>query len=352
MIRIRRRVLPALGALGIALSTLVTVAGPSQADNDSDPLCYTTPSTSGDFYPGPSASRVYDWTDVSAQSGRRFSQSVAIPSGPLDGHYVPQGLAAWPNWNGTTEDLLLISAYKDADGDKTPDGPSAIWGVVADGSRAGTSLGRMLITKGHVGGIGVYKGWLYVGSEYEIRGYRLSKVGNVLAAANTNTVHGRDYNRTSSYRVGFMGTGDGHLWAGAFNDSSSTHLNGYVQTSNSTGALAYQSATQAYAPKKTQGVAVTSTHVIFSTSYGRNDRGNIWVMGRGQQSLSDGNSFCFRAPSMNQGLTIMNSRLYLNFESGAYTYNKGLDDPDNPIRHLHSSSLANVTGLYGGSISD
>lgn len=327
-------------------------SGSARADNDSDPLCYTTRSTTGDFYPGSSASRVYDWVNTTAQSVRRFVNDVAVPSTLISGNYVPQGMAAWENWNGTSEDILLISAYKDSNRDKKTDGPSAIFGVVTSGARKGTNLGRMLISEGHVGGIGVYKGWLYVGSEYEIRGYRLSTVKSVLAAGDTNTVHGRSYNRTSTYRVGFMGTGDGKLWAGKFEENSAVHLNGYVQTSSSSGAISYQSSTQSYAPKKTQGVVVTSTRVIFSTSYGRNDRGNIWVMPRGAKSLSDANSYCFRAPSMNQGIATMNGRLYVSYESGANTYALASDKPVNIIKNIHSATLTDVTGLMSSGPAD
>lgn len=347
-----RRVLGTLGALTALAAAQLVAAPAAQADSDSDPLCYTTRSTTTPFYAGASASRVYDWVNTSAQSTRRFTAGPAIPAGLLDARYVPQGLSSWANWDGKGENILLISAYLDTNGDKEPDGSSAVFGVVSNGSRAGTGLGRMLIAEGHVGGLAVYKGWLYVGSESEIRGYRLSTVRGALAGANTSTVYPRAYNRSTSYRVGFMGSGDGRLWAGAFDENSATHLNGYTQTSASTGAVTFESATQAYAPKKTQGVAVTSSYVIFSTSYGRNDRGNLWVFRRGAQSLTDGNSYCFRAPSMNQGLTIANSRLYVGFESGAYTYNHTADDPDNPIRNVHSAALTNVTSLYSGGPAD
>ncbi len=347
-----RRILGTLGAVA-ALSAAQLVGAPAaHADADSDPYCYTTRSTKAPFYNGPSASRVYDWVNTSGQTNRRFSAGVAVPAGLISSRYVPQGVTSWANWNGTAEDVLLISAYHDGNGDKVPDGPSAIFGVVASGSRAGTGLGRMLITNGHVGGVAAYGGWLYVGSEFEIRGYKLSAVRSALAGANTNTVHARSYNRTSSYRVGFMGTGDGHVWAGSFSETASTRLNGYVQTSRSLGTLSYRSATQSYAPKKTQGVTVTAGYAIFSTSYGRNDRGNLWIFRRGQQSATDGNSYCFRVPSMNQGITQLNGRVYLGFESGAYTYNKGLDDPDNPISRIHSAALSEVTSLYTGGPAD
>ncbi len=341
-----------LGAVALIGAAQVAVPPTAHADDDDDSYCYTTRSTVTPNYAGPSASRVYDWVDPSAQTTRRFSPKVNIPAGLLDNRYVPQGLTSWANWNGTGEDLLLIAAYHDGDGDSEPDGASAVFGVVANGSRAGTGLGRMLITTGHVGGLAVYRGWLYVGSESDIRGYRLKTVRDALSGADSNTVHPRAYNRTSSFPVAYLGKGDGHLWAGQFSETSSTRLNGYVQTSRTTGTLDYQSDTQVYAPKKAQGVAVTSSQVIFSTSYGRNDRGNIWIFPRGQQSVTDANSYCFRVPSMNEGVTVLRGRLYLGFESGAYTYNRGLDDPDNPITRVHSAALTDVTSLSGGGPED
>ena len=343
----------ALGAFGVAAALIASqlVAAPAaSADDDDDPLCYTTQSTVDPFYPGPSASRVYDWVNTGSQTDRRFSSGLPIPDALLDNRYVPQGLTDWSNWDGTGEDLLLISAYEDEDGNKAPDGPSAIFGLVASGERRGTGIGRMLITEGHVGGLAVYKDWLYVGSGQEIRGYRLSRVRDALAGPNRDYLYDRAYNRPTSYTVGFMGTGDGRLWAGAFDKDETTHLNAYAQTSNADGTLDYR--TQYFAPKKTQGVTVTPNYVIFSTSYDRNERGNLWIKPRDQDSRSDSNSYCFRTPSMNQGVTILNGRLYLGFESGAYTYNHDWNTPRNPIRRVHSAALSDITSLYSSGPSD
>ena len=147
-----------------------------------------------------------------------------------------------------------------------------------------------------------------------------------------------------------MDNGDGRLWAGAFDKDETTHLNAYAQTSNADGTLDYR--TQYFAPKKTQGVTVTPNYVIFSTSYDRNERGNLWIMPRDQDSRSDSNSYCFRTPSMNQGVTILNGRLYLGFESGAYTYNHDWNTPRNPIRRVHSAALSDITSLYSSRPSD
>ena len=58
-----------------------------------------------------------------------------------------------------------------------------------------------------------------------------------------------------------------------------------------------------------------------------------------------------RAPSMIEGLAYGNSNgsthVWALYESGAYTYNKGLDDPDNPIRNIHWAGGATLAGLYG-----
>src|SRR6185312_4753929 len=118
-----RRMSMAVAALLLSGVAAVVSAQPAAAAED--PMCRTTQG-SKPWYPGPSASATYDST---------FHSSVAIPAGLLSGRYVPQGLAYWNNWNGTSEDILLISAYHDGNGDKTPDGSSAIFGVVLSGAR-------------------------------------------------------------------------------------------------------------------------------------------------------------------------------------------------------------------------
>ena len=347
-----RRLSGMLSALAMLGAVQLVAAPVAHADSDNDPYCYTTRSTKTPPYRGPSASRVYDYLNPSAQTSARFSRDVDIPVGLLRGKFVPQGLAGWSNWNGRGEDLLLISAYHDGNGNGTPDGSSAVFGVVANGPRKGTGLGRMLIATGHVGGVAVYGGWLYVSGGSAIKGYRLATLRSALSGANPTTTTPAAYTRASSFPVSYLGTGDGHLWAGQFNASSPTHLNGYVQTSRSAGTLAYSAGTQVYAPRKTQGVTVTAGYVIFSTSEDRDHRGNIWIFRRGQQNATDQNSYCFRVPSMNEGVTVLNGRLYLGFESGAFTYNKDSHRPLNPITRLHSARLANVTSLYYGGPAD
>ena len=65
-------------------------------------------------------------------------------------------------------------------------------------------------------------------------------------------------------------------------------------------------ATQAGAyevPKKTQGLLVTASRFIYSTSYGNDNRSNIYVVDGGARTISPSTAKCFRAPSMTEGIT-------------------------------------------------
>ncbi|WP_375424058.1 hypothetical protein [uncultured Friedmanniella sp.] len=303
--------------------------------------CYSRRSTTKPAYPGRSASRVYDWTDVDAQTTSRFGAAVALPDALLEGRYVPQGLAGWPNWDGSGESLLLISAYHDGDADKAADGPSAVFAVVADGPRAGTSAGRMLVDPGHVGGLVVHRGWLYVGSEHEIRGYRLDAVRRALPEGGDD-LQPTEYRRSSTHDVANLGSGDGRLWAGRYTKTGSSPLTGYVQTDARAGTLELQADAGILVPPKTQGLTVTADQTISSTSYGRLSRGTLRVVPRGSTAAR---SYCFRVPSMNEGLTVLDGRLYLLFESAARTYDRGLLRPANVIPEVQSASLTDITSL-------
>lgn len=327
--------LAASALVGTASAAVVSTAG-----DGGEPSCYATRSTTAPAYPGRSASRVYDWVDVTGQTRPRFTPGVDVPAGLLDDRFVPQGLAGWPR---SGEDVLLISAYHDEDHDKSADGPSAVFAVVAGGPRAGTSLGRMLVDSGHVGGLAVYRGWLYVGSEHQIRGWRLATVRRALASS-SDTVQPPDYARTSSHDVANLGVGDGQLWAGRYAMTDPTALTGYVQTDRRTGALALQPDAGIVLPQQTQGVAVTTDATIVSASYGRRSRGDLWVVPRSGTTAP----YCLRVPSMNEGVTVLDGRLYLLFESGAQTYDRGLLRPANPITQVHSAALADVTSLVAG----
>ncbi len=297
--------------------------------------CSTTPGTTTPFYPGPSASSVYDQT---------FTRGVPITHGPLRNRYTPQGLTGWTSWDGKGEDVLLVSGYHDGDGDGDADGPSAVYGIVADGPRAGTSLGRMLVGTGHVGGIAVYAGRLYVAHGSRIDAYRLSTVRAALSGASSDVVQQPATSRTTDFRVDFLGTGDHLLWAGTSDPDEDTALRSFT-ASRRTGALAPGPASHQVVPRQTQGVAVTAGSVIFSTSYGRHSKSTLWIIPRQRTTPGDTGSYCFEAPSMTEGLTVLDGRLHVAFESGAYTYTHPWDNPRNVIEDIHRADLGAVTDL-------
>jgi glutamine cyclotransferase len=97
-------------------------------------------------------------------------------------------------------------------------------------------------------------------------------------------------------------------------------------------------------PTKTQGLTVTANHFIYSTSYGRGNRSNIYVVKRGQKDLDAAALSCFRAPSMTEGITELNGTAYLVYESGSYLY---ASDPAtlNVISRMHKATISSLTSL-------
>jgi hypothetical protein len=100
-------------------------------------------------------------------------------------------------------------------------------------------------------------------------------------------------------------------------------------------------------PRKTQGLVVTEDLFIYSTSHGRNNRSNIYVVRRGEGSsdLDTARMFCFRSPSMSEGLTVYGNDIYVAYESGAAYYSQASDKPDNIIEDLHKAPLSKLESL-------
>lgn len=344
--RTRRRARAlAAGLAAAALGGLVAVAAPQAAvAATEDPYCRTTEGTH-DFYPGPSASATYDAT---------FHDGVAVPAGLLDNHYTPQGLAYWNDWNGTSEDVLLISAYHDANSNKVPDGPSAIFGVVLSGPNRGDSLGRMLIPTTHAGGIAVVGGHVYVAGEGIVRWWSTAGVRHVLEAANTDTTHGYGtHHQNVAGRASFLGTQGGTLWTGNFDGDDPTdnpERAMWQYRPNADGTLTSLKQKRPV-PGKTQGMTTVGSRFVFATSEGRGDRGNVWVRPTSLTgAITDGTSFCMRAPSMIEGLAYGvsngNAHVWALYESGAATYR---GSARNPITTIHWAEGSTLAGLYGKS---
>ena len=281
--------------------------------------CDTATTGGATFYDGPSASKKYD---------ARFSNSASIPNLST---YTPQGAGTWYNWDGSGKDLLLVAAYREG-------ADSEIYGI--DPS-TGSTVGVVAIAESHVGGITVSKGWAFVaGQGSSIRKYRLTELRDALKAAGTPYLAqvgtARDVAGSS-----FIGSYGDSLFAGTFNDTGRGTMYEYKIADD--GTLTTQSGAWEI-PTKTQGLTVTANHFIYSTSYGRGNRSNIYVVKRGQKDLDAAALSCFRAPSMTEGITEYNGTAYLVYESGSYLY---ASDPAtlNVIPRLHKASISSLTSL-------
>jgi hypothetical protein len=267
----------------------------------------------GDFdYPGPSASRIYD---------RRFG------SGPQLRHlgtHVPQGLAYWPD-----KDWFLVTAYA-ADGGRSL--------ITALDRATGDQVGSVRISAGHVGGIGIGRGYAYVANQRpsvaNVRRYGLAALARKLRRPGEPFVAAKDGERVRA--ASFATVRGSGLWVGRFDEDGYGRM--YRYHLGRRGGIGNVT-TSKRVPRKTQGVAVTGEYFFFSTSLGRDKRSNLYV-----QRRSSGKVRCFRAPSMSEGIATAGRRIYVAYESGARVY---ASDPDtrNPIKRLHDARRSDLTEL-------
>lgn len=324
--------LAALLATGTAVTVAVTDHRPAQAASSSTTATSSAASTASatraiscdtaaggkHFYDGPSASKKYD---------ARFSISAAIPR---LSSYTPQGIGTWWNWDGS-KNLLLVTMYRKGSN-------SVIVGIDPATNKV---VGDVAIAETHGGGITTVYGWAFVqGSTNGIRKYSLATLRAAMKKSGTPYVKATGSER-KVYGASFLTSYGDSLFAGKFNDKGRDKMYEYKISSNGT----LTTINKAWEiPTKTQGLLVTKSHFIYSTSYGRDKLSNLYVVRRGQPDLDKAKLSCFRAPSMSEGLTEFGGRAYLVFESGSHLYSS---DPKtkNVIKSLHKASISSLTSL-------
>jgi hypothetical protein len=304
-------------ALTVAAAVATVAAVPTAAA--AAITCDAATTGGSTFYDGPSASTKYD---------ARFSNSAAVPG---LGTHTPQGIGTWHNWDGSGKDLLLVGSYRDGEN-------SHISGI---DPATGSTVGVVAIAESHAGGITTAKGWAFVaGQSDSIRKYRLTDLRDALKAAGTPYLAQVGTARNVA-GASFLNSYGDSLWSGSFNETGRGTMYEYKIAADGT-LTTVPGAWEV--PTKTQGVMVTSTHFIYSTSYGRDNRSNLYVVRRGQPNLDAADLSCFRAPSMSEGITEYNGTAYLVYESGSYLYKS---DPDtlNVISKLHKAPVSSLTSL-------
>jgi hypothetical protein len=292
----------------------------------------------GPFYQGESASHVYD--DLFKKSNVRITDLK---------EHVPQGLATWSNWEAN-DDLLLISAY---DSNHPTSEPALIIGIQAS---SGVKVGAAKIEPSHAGGIAVFEkqGWVFVGEQSKsadptrtgktqgiVRKYALKDLKTAIRNnSKLDSVGDPVFVDAASFLTSH-GPSD-TLWAGKFEDSKRGNMHAYKVSAE--GKLSRLPGAWE-APRKTQGLVVTEDLFIFSTSLGRENRSNIYVVrrGTGEHDLDNARLDCFRAPSMSEGMAIYGKNVYLVYESAANEYNKpDKPKPRNFIPFLHYAPLSSL----------
>ncbi|GGK12667.1 hypothetical protein GCM10010124_01450 [Pilimelia terevasa] len=328
------------GAVAAPATAAPPPAAPGGGERE-DIVCDEKVDDRDPFYPGKSGSARYDGL---------FRQGARVPDSQLDA-VTPQGVAVWYGWNGG-RDLLVVSAYRDDPGPgvRARDEDARLIGIDA---ASGQHVGTLRIAPTHAGGIAIARGWAFVQGRREngsetVRRYAPAKLREAFlkgvreGASEAFPFVAADGAAERVYSADFLSAYEGHLYAGQFNEADHDVM--YTYAIKDDGTLG-ERGTRTEVPKKTQGALVTGDRFIYSTSYGRDKRSNIYVTRRGPV-LDPGKLSCFRAPSMSEGLALYRGDVLALYESGAWKYRS---DPKtrNVIAHLHMAPLSRLTALVG-----
>ncbi|WP_404385653.1 hypothetical protein LL946_05680 [Knoellia locipacati] len=333
----------AAGALGaLALTGATLVATPEAG------------LTSGAFAAEPEFPANCEEDESSSEfGGAKISQtysdlfSKGAPAARYLDSYTPQGLGLWENWQGGsgTEDLLLVGMHYFNDPATSEDDEeshrSRLYGMTTSGAVRGFAT---LPIGAHTGGVKVHDGWVYVQkSQTEILRYSVERVRQAFTDPSKRKLGpGRDTAPVEG--ASFFDIDDGYLYAGRHDENVRGEMRRYTIKANGDLALD-ESWGPLEIPTKAQGVLVLDDTFVFSTSLGRGNRGNVYVV---QRSYGVGEEFtqapyrCFQSVAMIQELVSWNGVTYLLNESGSAEF---ADGRIHNIRNLHVASTARLRSL-------
>ncbi|MEV0704381.1 hypothetical protein AB0I53_41590 [Saccharopolyspora sp. NPDC050389] len=317
-----RRTTTALIGASLALTAVATAPATAVGQEAAAITCNSSGAGGKATYPGPSAGTVYD---------SKFIQANDLTP-VLSEDYIPQGLGAWENWDGAGNDLILISMYTKHP--KKPGYAGRIYGIEAGTSRL---LGPVDIKSNHAGGIAVVNGWVFVpgGNNRSMNKYKATDLAAKFKTPGKQSLAPNGPAQKVKGASFLTGYGD-ELYTGHFEKDRM-----YVYKVNKDGKL--KQITAYVTPDETQGVMVTGTHFVYSTSHGRKNPSNIYVVAHGR-NINDRSAKCFQAPSMSEGIADYNGTTWLLYESGATNY----PDARNVIKNLHRASTADLPNFTAG----
>ena len=281
------------------------------------------------FYAGDDSSRTYNNT---FSRGRSINHYLS--------NYVPQGLGYWRNWRGSTDILVVGMHHEDENAHH-----SLVYGLNASGKRVGSAY---LPVGAHAGSVKIHKKWMYVQQNNDmIRRYNLSYLRKKFRQPGIPKLGPGQPIRISRVDVSFFDIYRGRLYAGNFDSESRSTMVRYKITKRG-GLKADRRWGSVQVPKKSQGLNVTAKTFYFSTSSGRNNRSNIYVIRRGYGDDIENRRYrCFRAPVLSQDIERVGGRLMLSFEGGAEHFdgNWPWTTADNKIKSLHRARVSTLHDL-------
>jgi hypothetical protein len=275
---------------------------------------------------------------------RNYSGSWALSRSLLDQH-IPQGLTTWKSYYGAGKDLLVYTAYSQSGG------RARIQGI---DPRDGSKTNFAQLQRGtHAGGVAIVGKWAFVpgANAGSVRRYNLSRLAGIFAhGPSSDALDGAFAGDVVG--TGFLTQAGNTIYAGTFNQNGLGVMRTYSVDAD--GKL-HATSGNIQVPKKTQGLLVLPDYFVFSSSYGRTKRSNIYVVKRGYSSLAtsynNGNLRCVRAPTMAEGVALTDGKIYQLFESGAdcYRYNEAAcsskdGTPDRVITNLHRVPRSTLIG--------
>lgn len=263
-------------------------------------------------------------------------------------------------WSSAAELNLL------GDPGTLPGLPAALVGLKPGSGQ--TQLVTMPENKSHAGGVAVVNGWMFVSGPTSVHGhptvqrYPLGAVRTALATGNPLwRADGHFHEFTmgeDELKPSFLSSYGDTLYVGTFDSDHRNRMHRFTVKNDGTLDRVGGPDDWIQVPLKTQGLTVTGEHYIYSTSHGSDARSNIYVVRKGYKLLDNaktaGDAICFRAPSMSEGITDSDGRIYLAYESGSYKYRTDECDKPQPfegdctlniIDHLHRTTVSQLTSM-------
>ncbi|PJI94879.1 hypothetical protein [Luteimicrobium subarcticum] len=240
-----------------------------------------------------------------------------------DTRWVPQGMTKWG------ENDLVIAYYDRYHTQKS---------IISIIDRASGRYVKMfhLDTTAHVGGLAMTSKYLWVSEDGHLRRYLRSALsgtsGRTLTTQARIAVAGK-----ASYA---FAEGE-YVWVGTFNAEHRDWM--YEYRVGSTGGLTYVQ--KKYTPSQVQGVVVTSSRIVWATSYGRDNDSHLVAWPR--STTYNGSSKIgnwVTAPNMAEGMVIAGGQLQVVYESSSDAYNGTADGnaADYIIRSVHHGSIPSL----------